>query len=278
MRKELTASFAIILLAWVAQACSLLPKRPLTHHITLQVDTTALDRAAVASQTVKVIERRLDLIGVSNSEVKLEGDPTVGRIVVSLPDLRDFDRTMKIITAWGQLDLAAVVSPPGPAPVQTYSTKEAAEVSLGGKVPDNRRVLQYAERSETAADNQSAAQTGRPKRWVVVEWPAIIDGQELRNATPSQDPSGSADYQIAFSLRPSGAEKFGAWTGANINRYLAVVLNDEVKSIPYIKSQIFDQGMISGKFTKQSAEDLAFLLRAGALPAPVKIVSEAVDK
>src|SRR5688572_15771603 len=110
MRKELTASLGIVLLVCAGQACSLLPKRPLTHQLTLQIDTTALDRAAAASQTIKVIERRLDLIGVSNREVKLQGDPTVGRIVVSLPDLRDLDRTKKIITAWGKLDLTAVVS------------------------------------------------------------------------------------------------------------------------------------------------------------------------
>ena len=54
--------------------------------------------------------------------------------------------------------------------------------------------------------------------------------------------------------------------------YIGVVLNGEVKSIAYIKSQIFDQGEISGRFTKQSAEDLALILRAGALPAPVKII------
>jgi preprotein translocase subunit SecD len=56
-----------------------------------------------------------------------------------------------------------------------------------------------------------------------------------------------------------------------------VVLNDEVKSIAFIKSRITDQGTISGRFTKQSAEDLALVLRSGALPAPVKIASERID-
>jgi len=77
---------------------------------------------------------------------------------------------------------------------------------------------------------------------------------------------------ISFSLAPEGAQKFGAWTGAHIKDYLGVVLNGEVKSIVYIKSQISDQGEISGRFTKESAEDLALILRSGALPAPVKIV------
>ncbi|HLE63119.1 MAG TPA: protein translocase subunit SecD, partial [Pyrinomonadaceae bacterium] len=72
----------------------------------------------------------------------------------------------------------------------------------------------------------------------------------------------------------AGADKFGKWTGANINEYMGVVLNGEVKSIAYIKSQIFDTGEISGRFTKQSAEDLALTLRSGALPAPIEYQEE----
>jgi preprotein translocase subunit SecD len=101
-----------------------------------------------------------------------------------------------------------------------------------------------------------------------------VDGSELRNASATQAQGGSADYQIAFSFKPTGAEKFGAWTGANINQYMGVVLNDEVKSIAYIKSQIFDQGQIDGRFTKASAEDLALTLRSGALPAPIEYQEE----
>jgi preprotein translocase subunit SecD len=82
------------------------------------------------------------------------------------------------------------------------------------------------------------------------------------------------DYEINFTLKPEAAEKFGAWTAANINQYLGVVFNDEVKSIAYIKSQIFDTGQIEGHYTKESAEDLAQILVSGPLPAAVKIVEE----
>jgi preprotein translocase subunit SecD len=108
----------------------------------------------------------------------------------------------------------------------------------------------------------------------VVDAPAVVDGSELRNASATQSRAGSEEYQIAFALKPTGAEKFGAWTGANINEYMGVVLNDEVKSVAFIKSQIFDQGEISGKFTKQSADDLALTLRSGALPAPIEYQEE----
>jgi preprotein translocase subunit SecD len=83
---------------------------------------------------------------------------------------------------------------------------------------------------------------------------------------------------ISFTFKPAGADKFGVWTGANINKYVGVVLNDEVKSIAYIKSQIFDQGEITGKFTKQAAEDVAQVLNSGPLPAAVKIVEEGANK
>ncbi len=143
-------------------------------------------------------------------------------------------------------------------------------------MPTNRQVLPYQERTEPAAAGATATPnpTQGQKRWVVVESPAIVDGSELRNASATQMQGGGSDYQISFALKPGGAEKFGAWTGANINQYMGVVLNDEVKSIAYIKSQIHDQGQIDGRFTKQSAEDLALTLRSGALPAPIEYMEE----
>ena len=112
-------------------------------------------------------------------------------------------------------------------------------------------------------------------KWVVVEAPAIIDGSELRNATavPSRA-GGTQDFEINFSLKKNGADKFGAWTGSHINEYMGVVLNDEVQSIAFIKSQIFDSGQIEGRFTKESADDLALTLRSGALPAPIEYLEE----
>ena len=80
--------------------------------------------------------------------------------------------------------------------------------------------------------------------------------------------------RFLFHSNQSGAQKFGEWTGANINNYMAVVLNDEVKSAAYIKSQIFDSGEISGRFSKQTADDLALTLKSGALPAEIEYQEE----
>jgi preprotein translocase subunit SecD len=102
----------------------------------------------------------------------------------------------------------------------------------------------------------------------------VVDGSELRTASAVSRTGSPDDYQIAFSFKPGGAQIFGEWTGKNINQYMGVVLNNEVKSIAYIKSQIFDSGEISGRFTKQSAEDLALTLRSGSLPAKIEYQEE----
>jgi preprotein translocase subunit SecD len=225
-------------------------------------------------QAKRIIESRLDAVGVAEPLVQRHGALSSHQILVQMPGIQDPERVKELLKGESRLELVHVVSPPSPAPVQTYATKEEAEASLGGTVPNNRRVLPYAERTEPTTAGQPAPATDKPKQWVVVEWPPVVDGSELRNASATQSQGGSSDYQIAFSFKPTGAEKFGAWTGANINQYMGVVLNDEVKSIAYIKSQIFDQGEISGRFTKESADDLALTLRSGALPAPIEYQEE----
>jgi preprotein translocase subunit SecD len=249
-------------------------KRATGWHVTLEIDLRDPDRQAAAEKTVAVIESRLNALGVANSKVQVHGVASNGQILVNLPDVPDRERLKKIITAEGRLEIAAVVSPPSPAPAKTYNTKEEALASLGGIVPPNRSVLPYDEPNGQVADGPNAGEARKQKKWVVLESPPIVDGSGLRNAAAVPSRTGADDYRIAFSLMPSAADKFGAWTGAHVNNYLAVVLNGDVKSIAFIKSQIFDSGEINGRFTKQSADDLAMVLTSGALPAPVKIVEE----
>ena len=247
-------------------------KQPLSWHLVLEVDSGAPDRSAAVKQTVNVIDSRLDGLGLANYEVRPEGDPANGRIVIRLPATDDPERVKRIISTWGKLELVHVIGPPSPMPVQTYSTSEEAGASFTSDgAEQTRRVLPYADRDEVT--------TSAANKWVVVNSAPIVTGADLRTAAAIADPGGrEGNYSISFSLKPDGAAKFGAWTGANINQYIGVVLNDEVKSIAYIRSQIFDQGEITGTFTKQSAEDLALVLRAGALPVPVRFVEESTNK
>lgn len=275
MKEKLTTPIAIVLLASLTFACSVLPlKKSATWHITLEVAATVPNREEATLQAAQVFKARLDALALTNAQVEVEGTPAKGRIRISLPDVPDRERVKKLLTSPGRLEIAHVISPPSPAPVQLYDTKEAAIASLV-KPRDDRRVLPYSEGSEAAESRPSEANEGR--KWVVVEAPAVIDGSDLRGAFATEGVTGMDVYSIGFSLKPAGAERFSQWTGSHINEYLAVVYNGEVKSLAYIRSQISDQGEISGRFTKQAAEDVALILRSGSLPE-VKIVEEGANK
>jgi preprotein translocase subunit SecD len=237
---------------------------------------TLADQAT--EQADKIIRSRLDAVGVAEPLVQRHGAQSSHQILVQMPGIQDPERVKQLLKAASRLELVHVVSPPSPSPVQTYSTEQEAIASLGAAAPSNRRVLPYRERDDSASTGQTPDQAQSQRKWVVIETPAIIEGSELRNATAVQSRAGGDEYQISFALKPAGADKFGKWTGANINNYMGVVLKDEVseevKSIAYIKSQIFDTGEITGRFSKQSAEDLALTLRSGALPAPIEYQEE----
>jgi len=226
-------------------------------------------------QALKIIETRINTLGVTEPTLQRHGAQSSHQILLQMPGISDPEHVKQLLKAQSRLELVHVVSPPSPSSAQTYSSREEAIASLnnGGNVPTSRRVLPYTERAELNTD-QNNPTAPKPTKYVVIEVPAIIDGSELRNANAVQAAGGADDFQIQFALKKSGADKFGAWTGSNINEYMGVVLNDEVKSIAYIKSQIYDTGEITGRFSKQSAEDLALTLRSGALPAPIEYSEE----
>ena len=266
MRNNLIAPFAIFLLVTPLLACGGLRTRATYNwHLVLEVDPSVPNREAATLETVEVLNTRLNHLGVIGSRVSVVGAPKEGRIRIDLPEVADRARFKNFITARGSLQLVHVVSDPSPSPVKTYNAEDEAKSTI--KMAQDRKVLPYSLEPPSSSVNKV--------RFVVVELPPIVDGRDVRTASavPNYGSTKNA-YQIMFRLKQAAAEKFGAWTAANINQYIAVVLNDEVKSIAFIKSQIFDTGEISGDFTKTSAEDLAQILMSGPLPAAVKIVEE----
>ena len=247
----------------------------LSWSLTSAAQRTLADDAT--TQALRIIESRINAMGVTEPTLQTHGSQSSHQILLQMPGVTDPERVKKLLVGESRLELVHVVSPPSPARAQTYATKEEALASLnsGGSVPANRRVLPYSERMEPTAATSQNPNEPKPVQWVVVESPAIINGTELRNAGAIPTTGGrSDDFEISFSLKKNGADKFGAWTGSHINEFMGVVLNDEVKSIAFIKSQIFDSGQIQGKFTKESADDLALTLRSGALPAPIEYLEE----
>jgi protein-export membrane protein SecD len=264
-----TILFCLLFVVGILSACTF-AKRILNPNytlLTLEVGTNSPDSDEIVEQSKNVISSRLYAIGVDHEFVEKEDvSQNSKQFSIKIYDTKDFQKVKQFILEQGKLELFGVVSPPSPSPFQTFPTEEKALESLGDSPPSDQRVLKYKERD--------SFQTSPSEKWIIVKTPAIIDGTDVRDASAINYTDMPEDYSISFSLKPEGAKKFGEWTNQNINNYLAVSLNDEVRSVAFIKSQIFDQGQIDGRFTKAEAEDLALILRSGSLPVKVKIIKE----
>jgi preprotein translocase subunit SecD len=252
----------VLCLVCFASACGnvpagLTPKSGTLLNVEVKTDEPNLEEITV--QAVKVLQNRLNAIG-ANGEVS---KTLPNRIEIKIYEGADIQKVKNVLLAGSKLELRKVVTPPSPAPLQTFPNREAAIQSLGGTLPASRKILKLSD-----------SEHGSTQQWVIVENPAIVDGSQLRDASAYPSLAKDGSYQIMFSLKPEGAQKFGDWTGKNINNYGAIVLNDEVKSAAYIKSQIFDSAMIEGRFTKQAAEDLVLVLKSGYLPATLQLIDE----
>jgi preprotein translocase subunit SecD len=109
--------------------------------------------------------------------------------------------------------------------------------------------------------------------YVVKAYP-VITGRDLEKVRRSTDAWGSPS--IAFTLTSAGAAKFQNYTAANIGQKLAIVLDNKIESVTVIQDVISYEGVISGRFTIEEAEDLVRVLNSGGLPAPVKILEEKI--
>jgi protein-export membrane protein SecD len=258
------AGFVIVAIAVVSVVGFLrYLKKPLVHHLVLRLDYNADSRDEVAL-TANIIKNRLNALGLRSFEVN-PGTPGTGEILVNLPRMENPERVKQIIISPGKLEFTRVISLPNPQPVLTFPSKEAAQQSLIEHSDLPGYTLQYRDGSEA-------------QKWVLLEQTPIIAESDIRHASAIPSSGNPDNYEVQFSLRLLGAERLATWTNTHLYEYVAVVLNDEVKSIAYIQSQISDQGVITGRFTKQSAEDLALVLNAtGRLPEHVTIVSEKID-
>ena len=242
----------------------------ITWTLPTQTQTNLKDQAV--NQAMQIIETRINAFGVAEPTLQKHGAASSGQILLQMPGVDDPERVKAVLNADSNLELAEVVSPPNPN-LQTYPTREAALQSIGGKETD-KKVYPYSEREDPTNKNDPNQPKKEPSKFIVVKTPAVVNGSELRSADAVSRTGALDDYQISFNLKPGGAQKFGEWTARNIGNYMAVILNDEAKSVAFIQSQITDSGQISGRFSKQSADDLALTLRSGALPAKIEYQEE----
>ena len=223
---------------------------------TAQIETDEANKDEIYKEVLKVLEHRANSVGIDAEFVPDVNQP--GHFTATVYQPKDIERIKKFLFSTYRLELKKAVSPSSPSPVRTFSTIEEAEQST----PDIHTVLPYKERNAEL------------QKFVIVEKDSIITGRDIRSAQAYSASGNNSDFQIRFTLKPEGAKKLGDWSEKNINSYLAVVLNDEIKSIPFIKSPIYDSGQIDGRFTREEAEDIALSLNSGYLPATIKLLSE----
>ena len=119
-----------------------------------------------------------------------------GQILLQMPGEENPERVKDLIGKASKLELVKVSGPPSPSPVQTFPTREAALQSIGGKDTDSLKVFPYFERDDSAAQNP---QEPKQSKFVVVEYPAVVDGNELRDASAVPQAQNSTQYTISFA-------------------------------------------------------------------------------
>jgi len=175
---------------------------------------------------------------------------------VQLPGVDDPTRVKDIIQSTALLELKLVQDGP-------YSSREAALAAHGGILPPESQLI--------PGKNESGSSSGSDV-WYIVNQIAAVTGRDLSGAQPGSDENGRP--AVNFNLTRDGAARFSRVTGDNIGKYLAIVLDNRVVSAPVIHGQISDRGIIQGTFTPQQANDLALVLRSGALPASIAYLQE----
>jgi preprotein translocase subunit SecD len=210
------------------------------------------------SQAIETIRNRVDEFGVAEPLIARQG---FDRILVQLPGIDDPRRVKDLIKSTAFLELKLVDQPADGAGPAGPAEKAALLARYHNQIPPDLDLI------------EGKAETGqRQSSWYVVRKAAVITGRDLKNARPTRGQLGA--NSITFFLTAAGAEKFGTATGNNIGHYLAIVLDKRVQSAPVINDRITDQGVIQGRFSPEEANDLALVLRAGALPAGLTYLEE----
>jgi len=196
-------------------------------------------------QSIQIVERRVNELGTVEPLIQRQGSD---RIVVQVPGLQDPTRLKELLGKTAKLDFRMVD--------QSMSPEQAIQ----GRPPADSELL-YA-----------PAKQGRQP--YLIEKRVLVSGADLTDAQPGFDQRTSEPI-VSFRFNSSGARKFAQATRENVGRPFAIVLDNEVISAPVIREPILGgSGQISGNFTVEQANDLAILLRAGALPAPLTIIEE----
>ncbi|WP_045220612.1 protein translocase subunit SecD [Desulfonatronum thioautotrophicum] len=203
----------------------------------------------LVEQAIKTIRNRIDQFGVAEPDIRRQAD---GRIQVQLPGLQDPERAVAIIGRTAHLEFKLV------------DDEADIERALRGILPPDAELSTLQTRNPDGSLSQSP---------IVLKRDTLMTGEFITDARVSFDQFNQAYVGMNFNAR--GARLFERITAENTGRRLAIVLDGNVHSAPVIQERIAGgRASITGRFTTEEATDLALVLRAGALPAPVHIMEE----
>jgi preprotein translocase subunit SecD len=195
-------------------------------------------------QSIQIVERRVNQLGTVEPIIQRQG---TDRILVQVPGLQDPTELKRILGKTAKMEFRMVDS--------TVPPDQAAQ----GRIPADSELLM-------------SAQT--PKVPYVIKKQVLVSGGDLTDAQPGFDQRTNEPI-VSFRFNTAGSRKFAQATSENVGQPFAIVLDNEVISAPVIREPITGgSGQISGSFTVQQANELALLLRAGALPAPLTVIEE----
>ncbi|MBP0614773.1 protein translocase subunit SecDF [Jiella mangrovi] len=201
--------------------------------------------SAAVTQSIEVVRRRVDELGTTEPVIQRQGDD---RIMVQVPGLGDPQRLKELLNQTAKLTFQLV-----------DQSESAEQVARGSRAPAGSELL-YT--------------TDNPPQPILVKKQIMVSGENLTDAQAGFDPQTNEPV-VNIRFDSQGAQRFGRVTQANVGKPFAIVLDNKVLSAPVIRTAILGgQAQISGSFTVQSANDLAVLLRAGALPATLDIIEE----
>jgi preprotein translocase subunit SecD len=231
------------------------------YELTMKPSVVADVRQTTMNQTLETITRRINALGLTEPTIAFTGRSD-DEILVQLPGVGDPTAAKEVIRAGGQLQLTRVVDGP-------FASEAEALAKYGGVLPPGTLILPG--RNEGAQPGQNAG----PVYYVLDKTP-VVTGQDLRAADAGASPDNPGAYEVDFKLSTAAAGRFGTFTEqqAAIGGRMAVVLDRQVYEAATIQSRIEDSGRITGNFSEQSAQDLALVLRAGALPASIRYLEE----
>ncbi len=219
-------------------------------HMILKVDTSKVAAEAkgrdVTAVAIEIIRNRIDQFGVREPLIQRQG---ADRILVQLPGITDRERALNLIGRTALLEFKLV------ADTRLPEVQRLMDQAMKGQAPPGYELVEEED--------------GTP---LLLEKEGALTGSVLADAWVEAGEMGVPE--VSFKMTREGAKLFARLTGANIGRRLAIVLDGKVQSAPEIQSRIAESGRITGRFTQQEAKDLAIVLRAGALPAPISLEEE----